>query len=78
MIAFTGEEATTLTDPEQDAREAAYRAAIQEEVRRKGVQPYGPTNRLTGGAGFDREGELDEFLADLSESRHPSRPESAR
>jgi hypothetical protein len=47
----------------------SYRAQLEEQARRKGVQPIASVDELRAGV-FESDEELDEFLADLHAFRH--------
>jgi hypothetical protein len=69
VVVFRNEEAVSMDNEIVERWEEEYRARVDEEFRRKGVRPIRSISDLRGGAGFDEEGELDEFLAYLDESR---------
>ena len=66
MVAFRDEEAVPIDF--LDRMEERYRAKSDEEFRRKPL-PVKSVNELGSGEGFEEDGEIEAFLADLYESR---------
>lgn len=49
------------------------RETLDEQARRKGVQPFGTGEQWRCAEMFPEEGELEEFLVELDRWRHPER-----